>query len=405
MSYLKRPRKWGLVLLSILAIFWTRRFLHDYVISFSRPLLENMQSRRVVREELLLHCPILSNVLRTLPFEDLGYQLAQPLLPADIPGTIASILKSMEKGDLFTKNDVCNIMRELLVTELIGGSHPCCNTHKQNREQLDHFRHIGDWRVSAGAMQLLGLVVGVYDYTPIYKERGSLFLSDSFKAFGEPTLEKTAELRKSGVVEFGQVPATYLTKLVASLDNGTFVDRSNVTKFIVKGLHPERVESGWKGGTYWLFDQNVAMSSPEIQAIAYDPFVLDVVQQYLGAPPIILKSDVWFTLPKDVSRSTAAAFTDWHVDFNTIKTIKLFILLTDVDENTGPHTMITGTHNSFHFLSDDKYSTDIKEQSVPNDPVIEYFGAKSVLRMTRPAGTILLEDTHNFHKVCVCVRV
>lgn len=79
--------------------------------------------------------------------------------------------------------------------------------------------------------------------------------------------------------------------------------------------------------------------------IANDLAVLSIVQDYLGATPTISILICW-SIPKDGVAKDAQLF---HRDVSDYKFVKLFIYLTDVVEESGPHLYIKQTVNSTKF--------------------------------------------------------
>lgn len=185
----------------------------------------------------------------------------------------------------------------------------------------------------------------------------------------------------------------FVDGLVSSLDDSVFVNRRDPSKWFTRGIHPEKAPVR---GVYWLYSQDDALNSPYIQKLATDPAILATAQEYLGVVPILTKIDVWYSMAsKD---SSAADFQGWHVDYNCLKSIKLFVFLSNVTLLNGPHTFVANTHNDFGLLRKDSLRADVRDQKVSEDLVKEYYGEDRIVQLTGPRGTVLLEDTHGVHR-------
>ncbi len=126
--------------------------------------------------------------------------------------------------------------------------------------------------------------------------------------------------------------------------------------------------------------------SQTVMDIANDPVILKIVQEYLGATPTISSIDMWWSIPKEGGAKDAQIF---HRDVSDYKFIKLFIYLTDVDKDSGPHLYIKKTVNSPEFRKVRRYS---------DEEIYDKFGKTNVLEIEAPKGTSFLEDTYGFHK-------
>lgn len=155
---------------------------------------------------------------------------------------------------------------------------------------------------------------------------------------------------------------------------------------------------GWRPelGTFRLHDapadsNNVHIvepeAIPEVVEIANDPNVLAIISDYLGCRPTIDDVVAWWSLP---GRPAPIEEQFFHRDNDSIRFLKLFIYLSDVDEDSGPHVFVRGSHRTNHLLQlGRRYS----------DEEVEKAGiADQVVRFTGPFGTALLEDTYGLHK-------
>ena len=130
-----------------------------------------------------------------------------------------------------------------------------------------------------------------------------------------------------------------------------------------------------------------------ISEIAHDPKLLAVVTQHLGAEPILFSSHLYWTQPPATPRAwqrTLAAKSRFHYDVGDFRMLSVFIYLTDVDENCGPHLVIAGTH---------RHKTPRQLLSRYLDDRIAYDTYPSAIQpITGARGTGFFEELTCYHK-------
>ncbi|RVU36194.1 hypothetical protein EOI86_13295 [Hwanghaeella grinnelliae] len=144
------------------------------------------------------------------------------------------------------------------------------------------------------------------------------------------------------------------------------------------------------------------LTLPHIREIATDPVVGAAVEQHLGAPPILLSIGLWCSFAGKQAKD--AQF--FHFDLDDYRFCKLFIYLTDVDEDGGPHVYLPRTHDPDYIAAcrpepgpardefDWWYFHDLRKQDadatrhLKQDPV----------NLTGPKGSRLLVNTEGIHK-------
>lgn len=202
------------------------------------------------------------------------------------------------------------------------------------------------------------------------------------------------QIQSNGFAKIMDLTEEQITSLQSGLDKQLAdeipeIKNSTLAKLITENVH-------------W-FRQQPLLKIPELFEIANNPFILNLVTQYLGAIPSILSYISWISIAGRSQAKDAQLFHYDHVDF---KFIKLFIYLTDVDENGGPHTFIPGTHNMFHIMKEreayqgDKADFDqwyFKKLRKTDEEINHYIQTKPV-KLTGKAGTVLLADVSGLHK-------
>ncbi len=126
---------------------------------------------------------------------------------------------------------------------------------------------------------------------------------------------------------------------------------------------------------------------PETVALANSPAILEIVARYLGRKPLINDIAAWWSVPGP-SQPREEQF--YHRDNDAIRFVKLFIYLSDVGDNDGPHVFVRGSHRSSALLTRSKRHSDAE--------VAAQINPADVVRFTGPFGTTFLEDTYGLHK-------
>jgi hypothetical protein len=78
---------------------------------------------------------------------------------------------------------------------------------------------------------------------------------------------------------------------------------------------------------------------------------------------------------------------NFHRDIDDLRFVKLFCYLTDVDEESGPHVYLPGSHRANKLTATGRYQ---------EEEVYQAFGEPR--RFTGPAGLTFLENTYGFHR-------
>jgi len=134
------------------------------------------------------------------------------------------------------------------------------------------------------------------------------------------------------------------------------------------------------------FGADQIVKAPHVLDLFNDPRVLETAELYLGCKPMLDNIGCWWSYG---DRPRAKGTQRYHRDFDSIRGFKLFLYLTDVDDGSGPHVFMKGSHTS-PLLDTGKAQSDETVQAT--------FGPGNEVRMTGPAGTWFLADTFGFHK-------
>ena len=134
------------------------------------------------------------------------------------------------------------------------------------------------------------------------------------------------------------------------------------------------------------FEPQVVLNAPHAVDIANDDGLLDAVASALGAKPKIAYMAAWWSVPHGDTPREAENF---HRDVDDWRFIKLFVYLTDVDQNSGPHSFVRGSHRSRKLSRIQRYTDEAVENA---------FGLQRVEIFQGAAGSALLENTYGLHR-------
>lgn len=136
------------------------------------------------------------------------------------------------------------------------------------------------------------------------------------------------------------------------------------------------------------------MDCAPIRQLVFDPVILDVASAYLRSEAIFFSSYLFTTNPHS-SKSPHYA-ERFHYDVADYKSIQVYFYLSDVDELSGAHSLIEGTHRH-------KTVIQMLRPTLSDELAGRQFGAR-IRTVTGPEGSGFFEDQAAFHKRGVCTR-
>ncbi len=125
---------------------------------------------------------------------------------------------------------------------------------------------------------------------------------------------------------------------------------------------------------------------PEILKIANDPGILNIAQEFLGATPTISNINCWWSTSNNKEAEQAQFF---HRDVDDYRFCKVFIYLTDVEMNSGPHVFVEDSPAS---------NTLTKIRRYQDQEIEDEFGKDKIKYFTAEKGSMFMVNTYGFHK-------
>jgi hypothetical protein len=155
---------------------------------------------------------------------------------------------------------------------------------------------------------------------------------------------------------------------------------------VFDGQHPLAVR--------YDYDTSALLDNEDVQSLLADRSLLRLAQEYLDCEPIAdVLSMWWHTNHHTQPDSEAAQF--YHFDLDRIKWFKVFIYLTDVGPDNGPHSFVAGSHRT------DGIPWHLRRKGyvrLSDDEVLAEYGPERCLALAAPRGSIIVEDTRGLHK-------
>jgi hypothetical protein len=160
--------------------------------------------------------------------------------------------------------------------------------------------------------------------------------------------------------------------------------------------HQDRAEAERRVGRSILLGRyfDILQNCPAIHAVTHDPVLKYLATQYLGVEPGQTETRLWWSF---ASNATAAervkADQGFHYDLHDFRSIAFFFHLTDVDELSGPHIYVKGSHERKPLrmlLGPTRQCSDAE--------MIEQYGAANVVSLPGPPGFGFGSDPFGYHK-------
>lgn len=155
-------------------------------------------------------------------------------------------------------------------------------------------------------------------------------------------------------------------------------------------------------GTWWIDNAYDMPVTETLQNISLDPAILAIAQESLGATPIHVQTNSWWTFPPPLSAVKERRKTRFenknaqrfHQDQEFVTFLKVFIYLSDVSEKNGPHIYVEGSANDY----EEKLPTKVSSDRRTDEEIIRAFGKERVRSITGLKGQIAFVNTRGFHR-------
>jgi hypothetical protein len=137
--------------------------------------------------------------------------------------------------------------------------------------------------------------------------------------------------------------------------------------------------------TMAAYDLATVTACPWLMAAINRADILRLASAFLGCTPTLCSVGVRWSFPGPKSTDVTQAF---HRDPDDWRFLKLFVYLTDVDGESGPHVYIVGSHRT---------GTDWRARTYAQEQLEARFGKQSVRTVLGARGTTFVADTSGIH--------
>ncbi len=126
--------------------------------------------------------------------------------------------------------------------------------------------------------------------------------------------------------------------------------------------------------------------APYLLELVNRPDLIDLASRILGCRPTIGYLAAWWSYATPIGAQEAENF---HRDVDDWRFLKLFIYLSDVTADDGPHIYVQNSVSSPRLREIRRFS---------NEEVVTSFGQENILTLVGPAGDAFIENTFGLHK-------
>lgn len=171
------------------------------------------------------------------------------------------------------------------------------------------------------------------------------------------------------------------------------------------------LEEARAAGPFAGYTMDQLMRTPHLIDFFNHPAIVDFVEMALGCVPTLYSINAWWSFPATTPTGHGAQF--FHRDNDDWRFVTLFLYLTDVDGESGPHQLIKGSH-TLSGMTDLVEQARTRGEDMPLDALASFsdesyfdgiFSATcerafkaSITNIVGPAGTIFMANTVAAHR-------
>jgi hypothetical protein len=220
----------------------------------------------------------------------------------------------------------------------------------------------------------------------VYFNVNKTLTKDQTEIFEEPILidEANKELKKFGIFSKFKIKDEIISKIKLKIQNKEFLINRSSDKLTYENRTSD---------TYIMRYHNPHLEISEVKQIALNTSILSLVEKYLGCNPIIQSTQIWWTFPylnsKKLPENPPGNEYGYHYDVDDYKFLKLFVYLTNVESDCGPHIYIENSgKKKFSEYLDRRISEELIEKNYKN----------RIRILTGKCGQGFIEDASFYHK-------
>lgn len=212
------------------------------------------------------------------------------------------------------------------------------------------------------------------------------------KFFYKTNLSEVLEsLNRCGYAQVGHIREKNVLNDLSLLKKEMVFSRNKNTEAGKKD-HYESNSPNPKIDHIWYVKPDSVLENPAIQSLIQDGFWKQLADNYLGASTRLTSLRCWHSFPSYGKNSLSPE--NWHLDAGDgLNFLKFFILLSDVDENTGPTAIVPVRSNDLP----KKFFTGRRFSDYEINTLLLKHNTQQILA-TGKFGTIYTMDTRLLHR-------
>lgn len=209
---------------------------------------------------------------------------------------------------------------------------------------------------------------------------------------GHSRAEILKTLRRDGIYTGLRLPPAMVEEIVAFARTAPLTRWAEQEAFVYTDVKDGRLPGGEPVVVGSVHDPEACSA---VVRIKNDPLLREFVSAYLGYVPqrsrVVLFWNFASTLTEE-ERARVHQANNYHYDVDGFNFLYVQFFMTDVDEQSGLHIIIKGSHRKkpLHLL--------LSSVKQPDEAIHAYYGAQNETIIQGKAGFGFIEDTSSFHK-------
>ena len=129
-----------------------------------------------------------------------------------------------------------------------------------------------------------------------------------------------------------------------------------------------------------------------VRKLAFDPMLVEIAARYFGVIPVMYDTEIYWSFPSvegGANGQSQPMNEPFHYEAGDFMSIVVFIYLSDVDTQCGPHVMIQGTHKR-------KTLRQLLTNHISAEKAVTMYGNR-IEAILGPRGTGFFEDLSGYH--------
>ncbi|MDQ8730009.1 hypothetical protein [Bradyrhizobium sp. LHD-71] len=213
--------------------------------------------------------------------------------------------------------------------------------------------------------------------------------------FPEVDTEQVAErLRRDGLFQGFRLPAD-ISSEISSFARRTpcFGNFDRKLELLARDHRAAEFATGRAILTGHFFER--VLDCEAARRLQQDPLLLQIAQNYLGGEARVTATRLWWSFPTERASDYDLHFASqnrFHFDLDDWRMIKYFFYIEAVDQDSGPHLYVLGSHRQR--LLRHQFTLLVGQSS---EDIERIYGREAIVELTGAQGFGFVEDPFGFH--------